>query len=493
MIDLAGKVFILIVIILIVRLVQIYYTPYFTINNDNITLFQRKSSERIHHLISVGSDILITGTSGVGKTIVVKEAIKESKYIKGLKDKILAPLYIDLRPFIKVEEHTNHVEKTSADKVLLAIKNEVDKFEGSLLRIVHSDCKQWITAFLSKYLFKMLMFSNFESPSSFSTLRAKKSNSVDDLLQHIVDSTETYNKLLASDTGDASTITSVIVIDEIHLLNHPALKTLRDDLLTFSWRHLSSKPKNVILILISSEINIRSIISTWNGGKTSFESLLSSELIGDLSYSEAREYMKHLVNVETSSGAGITRLNQRINNDTEFSNIYKRYGGYIPDLQRLARSQLDNPLEDSQVSDRSNVQILTTKLDTQLSSLKIDPKHIMGLFKAIVNDGISPRGAVSLSELVDNAGIPEAEIYRMGSLGLIEVRETNPEVLDYAELKSTNGEAYVCAPSPLARESMLKVVKRLVQRRTSKTTTKSKGGSSGRPQTMQQHNVDIEG
>lgn len=344
----------------------------------------------------------------------------------------------------------------------------------------------------------MLMLSNFDNPSSYSTLKSKKSNSIDDLLQHIVDSTDTYNKLLSTNNIDSSSniITSVIIIDEVHLLNHPSLKTLRDDLLTFSWRHLSSKPKNVILVLISSEINIRSIIATWNGGKTSFESLLSSELIGDLNYNEARDYMKHLINVETSSdAAGLTRLNQRINNDTEFTNIYKRYGGYIPDLQRLARSQLDNPLEDSQVSDRSNVQILTTKLDTQLSSLKIDPKHIMGLFKAIVNDGISPRGAVSLSELVDNAGIPEAEIYRMGSLGLIEVREMNPEVLDYAELKNTNGEAYVCAPSPLARESMLKVVKRLVQRRAStskKTTTKSTTNGRSSSQTAQ-HNVDIDG
>jgi hypothetical protein len=298
--------------------------------------------------------------------------------------------------------------------------------------------------------------------------------------------------MLATGAGDSSSITSVVVIDEVHLLNHPALKSIRDDLLTFSWRHLSSKPKsNVILIFISSEINIRSIISSWNGGKSNFESLLSSELIGDLSYSEAREYMKHLIEIETSTGAGLTRLNQRINNDTEFSNIYKRYGGYIPDLQRLARSQLDNPIEDSQVSDRSSVQILTTKLDTQLASLKLDSKHIVALFKAIVNDGVSPRGAVLLSDLVDNTGIPEAEIYRMGSLGLIEIREGNPEVLDYSELKNLNGEAYVCAPSPLARESMLKVVKRLVQRRsanTKKTTTKS----TGRPQTMT-HNVDIDG
>ena len=492
MLDLAGKVFLLVFILLIVRIAQIYYLPHFTIYpNEHNSIYSRKASDRIRHLITVNSDLLITGTSGVGKTIVVKEATKESKYIKGLKDRIFAPLYIDLRPFVNVEEYTNHVEKSSADKVIASIKSEVEKFELSLLRIVHSDCKQWIAAFLSKYLLRMMMFSNFESPSSFSTLKTKKSSSVDNLLQHVVDSTESYNKMLATGAGDSSSITSVVVIDEVHLLNHPALKTIRDDLLTFSWRHLSSKPKsNVILILISSEINIRSIISSWNGGKSNFESLLSSELIGDLSYSEAREYMKQLVEIEASSGAGLTRLSQRINNDTEFSNLYKRYGGYIPDLQRLARSQLDNPLEDSQVSDRSSVQILTTKLDTQLASLKLDPKHIVALFKAIVNDGVSPRGAVLLSDLVDNGGVPEAEIYRMGSLGLIEIREGNPEVLDYSELKSLNGEAYVCAPSPLARESMLKVVKRLVQRRSA--TTKKTTKSTGRPQTMS-HNVDIEG
>ena len=94
MIDLAGKVFLLIVILVVVRIIQIYHLNHFNINNDNLMIYQRKSSDRIRHLISVGSDVLVTGTSGVGKTIVVKEAVKETKYIKGLKEKIFALLYL---------------------------------------------------------------------------------------------------------------------------------------------------------------------------------------------------------------------------------------------------------------------------------------------------------------------------------------------------------------------------------------------------------------
>ena len=116
------------------------------------------------------------------------------------------------------------------------------------------------------------------------------------------------------------------------------------------------------------------------------------------------------------------------------------------------------------ITDRSKLQSLAAKLDTKLKQYKLDSKHVSTVFRAIAFHGTSPRGAVTFSELVDRLGVPEATIYQMAKLQLVEVRSANPELLDYAELKAFKGEVYVCAISPLARESMANVVKRLDKR-----------------------------
>ena len=343
--------------------------------------------------------------------------------------------------------------------------------------------------------------------------------------------TDKYNRMLSSDQAlSLGEIVPAIVIDEIHLLGKPGFRRVRDDLMSFLWRHLPAKQSaKVIIILISSESNASRMVASWAAdGQSSFESFLSLEIVGDLSYQEAREYLHKISlgdnespttkdqtktstfpfsssSASSSSGSsdksskegigsqmqaqmgsnpltyphpsfpGQSRMNARVGNETEFSLLFDRYGGFIPDLQRLARAQTDNPLEDVHISDRSRLQSLTAKLDTQLQELNLDSKHLLKVFRAIVYEGVSPRGAVSLTDLVDTMGVPEAEVFRMASLGLIEVRVGNPELIDYYELKIfQGGEAYVCAPSPLSRESMFRVVNRLEKR-----IGRGGGGGSG--------------
>jgi len=61
----------------------------------------------------------------------------------------------------------------------------------------------------------------------------------------------------------------------------------------------------------------------------------------------------------------------------------------------------------------------------------------------------------------DGRSVSHGALSRMSKENLIEIREGNPDVLDYDDLAPYAQEFYVCATSPLARSSMTKVVRLL--------------------------------
>ncbi len=100
-----------------------------------------------------------------------------------------------------------------------------------------------------------------------------------------------------------------------------------------------------------------------------------------------------------------------------------------------------------------------------LDALSLQPRHVAAVFAAITTRGVSPRGAVPLDTLVA-AGVPLATLHAMRAANLIELRQGNTVDghNEYAELAPLSGKPYVCAPCPLARESMARVTWRLKRR-----------------------------
>lgn len=94
----------------------------------------------------------------------------------------------------------------------------------------------------------------------------------------------------------------------------------------------------------------------------------------------------------------------------------------------------------------------------------LSPADVLHTFCAITESNRSPRGAVlQISLLFDRDGrsVSHGALSRMSKENLIEIREGNPDVLDYDDLAPYAQEFYVCATSPLARSSMTKVVRLL--------------------------------
>ena len=100
-----------------------------------------------------------------------------------------------------------------------------------------------------------------------------------------------------------------------------------------------------------------------------------------------------------------------------------------------------------------------TQLDAVLHGLSLPPEHVVTVFEAILRRGVSPRGAVPLDSLLE---VPLESVHAMRGANLIELRQGNVVGWeDYAELVPLKGVPYVCAPSPLARESMALVLAKL--------------------------------
>ena len=192
--------------------------------------------------------------------------------------------------------------------------------------------------------------------------------------------------------------------------------------------------------------------------------------MGDLQDSELCLFLSFLADTIANADAA-TRFRALWAKEPEFKALRKRYGGYVSDLVAL-RDAVDAakaplPGEASQlmlVKDTSPVAALASAkhVMSALGALSLQPHAVEAVFKAITTTGVSPRGAVPLDKLVAS-GVPRDAVHVMRAANLVELRDGN--TVDghdeYEELASLGGAPYVCAPCPLARESMARVVERL--------------------------------
>ena len=484
--DTTLRIVIIPIVLFLLRLAQIHQSPLFsvqqqhqiqhwqhqhasTLTGDDF-LFHRREVDRLEQLIAQRLHLYVTGSAGVGKTGSVKEAILQ--FGNNSISKKVATCYIDLIPLSLVlrgdapQEVTNSIIK----KYLVA---QVNEYELQLLKVVHGmSTFKWLTAFLTRHWLGMLTLSGFQDAAAFSTLPQLHKISPDSygfsaILNHIVVCTEQLNRMFT----DAAVL-PVLVIDGTQALMDQNLAALNKEVVQLLNMHLPLKRSaKLTVILISSD----------NGdGNTRLAELkysaqLYHEIVGDLSRQEARDCLLYLNTVyhsreaavvaaavaaarttaasakDSSSSSGgnqknseeevwdaeaaaaalqlhilSSRLYTRVSNEKDFDAIYTRYGGYIPDLTRFARTQHDTPEEDISISDRSKIHFLAQNIEFMIPQMDINAKHLLTLYRTLLEMGKSVRACVLLSELVDIIEIPESEIHTFGKLGLVEIREANP-------------------------------------------------------------------
>jgi hypothetical protein len=113
------------------------------------------------------------------------------------------------------------------------------------------------------------------------------------------------------------------------------------------------------------------------------------------------------------------------------------------------------------MSDVNRLVPQTVDIIDELGSMGLNPCDVLQTFRAITESTLSPRGAILLDALVysqSGRSVPFHALKIMSENDLIEIRNGNPDVLDYPELEPFAQEGYVCATRPLARASMIKVM-----------------------------------
>ena len=119
---------------------------------------------------------------------------------------------------------------------------------------------------------------------------------------------------------------------------------------------------------------------------------------------------------------------------------------------------------DATLVDTSDVNRLissTADIADELRAMGLHPDDVLQTFRAITESQLGSRGAILRDSLVRNhsgRSVPAAALGIMSANNLIEIRNGNPDVLDYPELVKFAQDVYVCATRPLARSSMAKVI-----------------------------------
>ena len=179
--------------------------------------------------------------------------------------------------------------------------------------------------------------------------------------------------------------------------------------------------------------------------------------VGDLHEHEVPQFLNFLErSALLSQGMVVSAASPIRFNRTEAwaKSVYARAGGHVADLRRLFLA--DDPRD---VYDVSSVAALasSTELHSTLAALGLDPQHVSTVFEAILR-GVSARGAVPLANLAAG-GVPLKQVRAMEVANLVEIRRYDMAGgVDYDELRAIAPAAYVCAPRPLARESMAQLL-----------------------------------
>jgi hypothetical protein len=113
------------------------------------------------------------------------------------------------------------------------------------------------------------------------------------------------------------------------------------------------------------------------------------------------------------------------------------------------------------VSDVNRLVSPTVDIIDELGFMGLNPFDVLQTFRAITESTLSPRGAILRDALVYNhsgRSVPFSALAIMSEKNLIEIRNGNPDVLDYPELAPFAAKVYLCATRPRARQSMLEVI-----------------------------------
>ena len=220
-------------------------------------VFARHSSQSLAMLLAKRVHVLVVGPSGCGKTTAVLDAARASASSGGA---VLLPFYVNLEKVFASGSGGRvrpAADSESRERIMAAFAAEARAFESKLLRMLSDDFAAWAWIGLSKLLPDGL------SPESLTALRQvisplppEQEASLYGMLSHLAQAGTQQATLRTYAHGvlDRRSLVPVIIVDEVHVLNEPALEPILRDLLRFVQEHVHAKrAAPLTIVLLSSD------------------------------------------------------------------------------------------------------------------------------------------------------------------------------------------------------------------------------------------------
>ena len=418
--------------------------------------FLRAASRSLATLLTNRVHLLVLGPTGVGKTRALQEVSRASTR------SALLPFYVDLSLFIQQAVGQSAEELRS--RTLDAFAAEARAYDLRLLRLLERDARSALWLALARALPGWLSSQSLEELRSFTLLSQESLPSLAGLLSRLERAATLRSTLHALSSAALGTtpLVPVLIIDEVHLLQEPALAEVKAELLDFMHRHVQAKERaSVVIVLLSSDARAQDIVRKWGR----FGRRLRALRLGDLQDREVPSFLEFLAASLPPEAQPAFRA--EFESPEARAALRGRFGGYVSDLVALRDAHEEHALGGAAqtslvVKDTSACAELAQAPELALALLaEVDRHQLLTVFEAILREGVSPRGAVPL-EALHRKGVPTAAVHALRAANLVELRE-NGSVggEEYAELAPLQEVPYVCAPCPLARESMASVTAQL--------------------------------
>ena len=220
-------------------------------------VFARHSAQSLAMLLARRVHVLVVGPSGCGKTKAVLDAARASASSGGA---VLLPFYVNLEKVFASGSGGRvrpAADSESRERIMAAFSAEARAFESKLLRMLSDDFAAWAWITLSKLLPDGL------SPESLTVLRQvisplppEQEASLYGMLSHLAQAGTQQATLRTYAHGvlDRRSLVPVIIVDEVHVLNEPALEPILRDLLRFVQEHVHTKrAAPLTIVLLSSD------------------------------------------------------------------------------------------------------------------------------------------------------------------------------------------------------------------------------------------------
>ena len=249
----------------------------------NRPLIPRSAGNHIRQRAAGRHHMIVSGTTGVGKSMATKQAFDNNEIIDGINTPTtFLPFYVDVKRFVVPASHEESARLIAyeardigtsnippafdrAARVDAAFTEAAESFQNRVLASMHRD----VAGMLLELIWRALRTLELVLPMAVTPTAPAGGTvvtpSITRQLEHFINAASSYQIFLRYSSfwyGSRGCI-PVLIVDEVHLLDASDLSVIRHEFVAFLFKHASAKSMApVVLVVLSSDATASRILKS---------------------------------------------------------------------------------------------------------------------------------------------------------------------------------------------------------------------------------------